>query len=185
MRVLDRYRRLRRKRLDQIDGVRREGSGRFATDHQQANHIFSTDERGHQSRAIAGTQRDLVQVRQRFLLQRLAFGGMVSVALSFAGTVSQMLWLRLLLALLAGGMLTIAYALASQVIPENERAAAFGLLSSFAMLGGAAGPVFGGLLTSLSIPLVFATDAAAFGLLFGLAYRCINNDHFSSEKTVA
>jgi DHA1 family multidrug resistance protein-like MFS transporter len=121
---------------------------------------------------------------KRFLLQRLAFGGMVSVALGFADTVSQLLWLRLLLALLAGGTLTIAYTLASQVIPENERAAAFGLLSSFAMLGGAAGPMCGGLLTSLSIPLVFATDAAAFGLLFGLAYRCIKNDHFADAGSV-
>jgi DHA1 family multidrug resistance protein-like MFS transporter len=110
---------------------------------------------------------------KRFLLRRLAFGGMVSVALGFAGTVSQLLWLRLLLALLAGGTLTIAYTLASRVIPENERAAAFGLLSSFAMLGGAAGPMFGGLLTSLSIRLVFATDAAAFCVLFALACRYV------------
>lgn len=111
---------------------------------------------------------------KRFLLQRLAFGGMVSVGLGFAGTVSQLLWLRLLLALLAGGTLTIAYTLASRVIPESERAAAFGLLASFAMLGGAAGPMLGGLLTSLSIRLVFVADAAAFGLLFALAYRYIN-----------
>ena len=75
--------------------------------------------------------------------------------------------------------MTVAYTLASQVIPENKRAAAFGLLSSFAMLGGAAGPMVGGLLASLSIPLVFATDAVAFGLLFGLAYQCIKNDRFA------
>ena len=110
---------------------------------------------------------------KRFLLQRLAFGGLVSVGLSFAGTVSQLLWLRLLLALLAGGTLTIAYALASQVIPENNRAAAFGLLSSFAMLGGAAGPMLGGLLASISIRLVFVADAASFGLLLALTFRYI------------
>ena len=69
MRVLDRHRRLRRKSLDQIDGVRREGSRRFATDHQQADDVFSTDERGHQPRAVTGTQCDLVQVRGRLLLQ--------------------------------------------------------------------------------------------------------------------
>jgi len=110
---------------------------------------------------------------RRFLLQRLAFGGVVSVGLVFAVTFSHLLWLRLLLALLAGGTLTIAYTLASHVIPEPERAISFGLLSSFAMLGGAAGPMLGGLLTSLSVRLVFATDAAAFGLLFALAYRCV------------
>jgi len=111
---------------------------------------------------------------KRFLLQRLAFGGLVYVGLSFAGTVSQLLWLRLLLALLAGGTLTIAYRLASHVIPESSRAAAFGLLSSFAMLGGAAGPMLGGLLTSLSIRLVFVADAACFGLLLALTFQYIN-----------
>jgi MFS family permease len=117
---------------------------------------------------------------KHFLMQRLGLGGLVSIALSFAVSVSQLLWLRLLLALLAGGTLTIAYTFASRIIPENERAAAFGLLASFAMLGGAAGPMFGGLLTSLSIHLVFAANAAAYSLLFFLAYRFI---HESTPST--
>lgn len=110
---------------------------------------------------------------KQFLLLRLAFGGLVSLLLSFAVTVSQLLWLRVLLALLAGGTLTIAYTLASQVIPENDRAAAFGLLSSFAMLGGAAGPMLGGMLTSVNIRMVFLTNTVFYGLLSGLVYKYV------------
>jgi len=111
---------------------------------------------------------------KQFLLFRLAQGGLVSLVLSFAGTVSQLLWLRLLLALLAGGTLTIAYTLASRVIPESDRAAAFGLLSSFAMLGGAAGPLLGGLLTSIDIRMVFVANTVFYGLLSGLVFKYIS-----------
>ena len=110
---------------------------------------------------------------KQFLLWRLTFGGLVCLVLSFAGTVSQLLWLRVLLALLAGGTLTIAYTLASQVIPENDRAAAFGLLSSFAMLGGAAGPMLGGMLTSVNIQMAFLANTVLYFLLSVLVYKYV------------
>jgi MFS transporter, DHA1 family, multidrug resistance protein len=149
---------------------------------RRAGVIISLAAFGESFSAWYSGRRILKDSPKRFLLQRLVFGGLVSVGLSFAGTVSQLLWLRLLLALLAGGILTIAYTLASHIIPENERAAAFGLLSSFAMLGGAAGPMFGGLLTSLTIHLVFVADAAAFGLLFALAHWYIDESALSPKE---
>ena len=48
------------------------------------------------------------------------------------------------------------------MIPENNRAAAFGF--NFAMLGGATGPMLGGLWPRLNSP-GFVADAASFGLL--------------------
>ena len=55
-RVLDRQHRLRRERLDQVDGILREGARRAAADHQQADDLFSTQQRRHQPRAVTGAQ---------------------------------------------------------------------------------------------------------------------------------
>ncbi len=107
----------------------------------------------------------------RFLLWRLVSGCVVCTVLVLSGSVLQLLSLRVLLALLAGGTLTVAYTVATRVIPATDRAASFGMLSSFAMLGGAAGPMLGGLLASLDIRLVFAVDALLYGLLAGLICR--------------
>jgi DHA1 family multidrug resistance protein-like MFS transporter len=108
---------------------------------------------------------------KKFLLTRLVSGGIVSTALIFAASVNQLLALRVLLALLAGGTLTIAYTLASQVIPESDRATAFGLLSSYSMFGGAIGPLLGGLLSSLNIRGVFVANALIYAVLIGVVWK--------------
>jgi MFS transporter, DHA1 family, multidrug resistance protein len=121
---------------------------------------------------------------KRFLLLRLAYGGLVCFGLTFVNSIAQLLWLRVLLALLAGGTLTVAYTLASQVIPEADRAAAFGLLSSFALLGGAAGPFVAGTLASFNIRTVFVADGLSYGLLFGLVLRYVLEFEFpAAAKT--
>ena len=108
---------------------------------------------------------------KRFLLTRLLCGGLVCAVLTFAASVNQLLFLRVLLALLAGGTLTIAYTLASQVIPEKDRAAAFGLLSSFSMFGGAIGPLLGGFLASINIRWMFTANAMIYGILVILVLK--------------
>ena len=108
---------------------------------------------------------------KKFLMTRLISGGIVSTGLIFAASVNQLLALRVLLALLAGGTLTIAYTLASQVIPESDRATAFGLLSSYSMFGGAIGPLLGGLLSSLNIRGVFVANALIYAALIGLVWK--------------
>jgi MFS family permease len=85
--------------------------------------------------------------------------------------VNQLFTLRVLLALLAGGTLTIAYTLASQVIPEGDRATAFGLLSSCSMFGGAIGPLLGGLLSVMKIRVVFAANALIYAVLILLVLK--------------
>jgi MFS transporter, DHA1 family, multidrug resistance protein len=121
---------------------------------------------------------------RRFLLLRVASGGLVCLGLTFVNSIPQLLWLRVLLALLAGGTLTVAYTLASQVIPETDRAAAFGLLSSFALLGGAAGPFVAGTLASFNIRTVFVADGLSYGLLFGLVLRYVLESEFpAAAKT--
>jgi MFS family permease len=108
---------------------------------------------------------------KKFLITRLASGGIVCTALIFAASVNHLLVLRILLALLAGGTLTIAYTLASQAIPESDRAAAFGLLSSYSMFGGAIGPLLGGLLSSFNIRGMFVANALIYAALIGLVLK--------------
>ena len=69
---------MRGKSLDQVDGVLREGAGRFTANHQHTDNIVPTQQRRHQSRAVTGAQGDLIQVRRGFLLQ---VGGLDRVAL--------------------------------------------------------------------------------------------------------
>ena len=68
-RILDGQRRLRRKGLDDVDGVLRKLSRRAAANHQHADDIFPTQQRRHHPRAVAGTQDDLVKVRGGFFPQ--------------------------------------------------------------------------------------------------------------------
>jgi DHA1 family multidrug resistance protein-like MFS transporter len=108
---------------------------------------------------------------KRFLLLRLVCGVVVCLGLTLADSIMQLLSLRVLLALLAGGTVTVGYTLASEVISDHDRAAQFSLLSSCAMLGGAAGPLLGGLLTSVSIKLVFLADSLLYTALIVLILK--------------
>ena len=74
-RVLDRHRRLRRKSLDQVDGILREGARRSAADHQQADDIFPAQQRRHQPRAVTGAQGDLVEVERASSLKSATWIG--------------------------------------------------------------------------------------------------------------
>ena len=79
--------------------------------------------------------------------------------------------LRVLLALLAGGMLTLTVTAASDVIPEEYRGTGFALLQSTSMLGGAAGPLVAGGLAGWSIRSVFVFNAVVYGLMLAFVQR--------------
>jgi len=115
------------------------------------------------------------------LLQRLAFGLAFCLALTLATSATQLLVLRVSQAFLAGGIVTIAYSLASRVIPNERRASGFGLLSSFTMMGNAFGPIMAGLLASISVYWVFWGDGILYGLLGLMVYRCIGKGKGSEE----
>jgi MFS family permease len=110
---------------------------------------------------------------KRFLLVRLAAGSLICFGIGFAASVMQLTGLRVLLALLAGGTLTVAYTLASRVIPDGQRAAAFGLLSSFGMMGGAVGPLLGGLSVLINIRTVFFFDGLIYAGLSWAVWRSL------------
>lgn len=108
---------------------------------------------------------------RRLLLQRLGFGLAFCLALTLASSAAQLLVLRVSQAFLAGGIVTIAYSLASRVIPNERRATGFGLLSSFTMMGNAVGPILAGLLASINLYWVFWGDGVIYGLLALMVYR--------------
>ena len=110
---------------------------------------------------------------KHFLLVRLGLGSVICILIGFAASIMQLLGLRVLLALLAGGTLTVAYTLASRVIPEGQRAAAFGLLSSFAMMGGAVGPLLGGLSVLIDIRTVFFFNGLIYAGLSWAIWRSL------------
>ena len=110
---------------------------------------------------------------RRLLLQRLGFGLAFCLVLTMTTSATQLLVLRVSQAFLAGGVVTIAYSLASRVIPNERRASGFGLLSSFTMMGNAFGPILAGLLASINLYWVFWGDGILYGLLALMVYRCI------------
>lgn len=110
---------------------------------------------------------------KQFLLVRLGAGSLICFGIGFAASIMQLSGLRVLLALLAGGTLTVAYTLASRVISEGQRAAAFGLLSSFGMMGGAVGPLLGGLSVLINIRTVFFFDALIYAGLTWVVWRSL------------
>jgi MFS family permease len=79
--------------------------------------------------------------------------------------------LRIALALLAGGTLTLAVSAASDVIPNEYRGTGFALLSSTSMLGGAAGPLVAGALAGISVRWVFFFNVVVYLLMIGFVQR--------------
>jgi len=83
--------------------------------------------------------------------------------------------LRVALALLAGGTLTLTVSAASGVIPEEHRGTGFAFLTSTSMLGGAAGPLVAGALGGWSIRSVFVFNAVVYALMVGFVYRNVRH----------
>jgi DHA1 family multidrug resistance protein-like MFS transporter len=119
---------------------------------------------------------------KRFLLVRLGAGSLICLLIGFAASVMQLLGLRVLLALLAGGALTVAYTLASRVIPEGQRAAAFGLLSSFMMMGGAVGPLLGGVSVLIDIRTVFFFDSMIYAALSWVVWQSFRKENRNKSE---
>ena len=107
---------------------------------------------------------------RRLLLVTLVAGMMLCLPLALVQSPLQLLLVRVLLGLFAGGSLTLVYALANQAISAREKGAAFGVLSSVSLLGSASSPLVTGALAVVGLRTVFLLD----GVLYGVAFvvRC-------------
>jgi DHA1 family multidrug resistance protein-like MFS transporter len=83
--------------------------------------------------------------------------------------------LRVLLALLAGGTLTLALSAAHHVIPSEHRGTGFAVLSGTSMAGGAAGPILAGAIAGFSIRGVFAVNSLVYLVMIGFVYRNVRH----------
>jgi DHA1 family multidrug resistance protein-like MFS transporter len=91
----------------------------------------------------------------RLLITRLAMGVAVLGPMALARTSMTFFGLRILLALVAGGVLTLAFTAAGAASPGERRGSGYGILSSALMFGGSVGPVVSGTLAVISIRAVF------------------------------
>ena len=108
---------------------------------------------------------------RRLLIGRLLFSILVLMPMMFVTSAMQFSVLRVILALLAGGTLTLALGAASHVIPREHRGTGFALLSSTSMLGGAAGPLLAGVIAGFSFRSVFLFNALVYLFMVGFVYR--------------
>jgi MFS transporter, DHA1 family, multidrug resistance protein len=108
---------------------------------------------------------------RRLIIGRLAFSTLVLVPMVFASSTEQFSTLRVVLALLAGGTLTLALSAAHRVIPEERRGSGFGLLSSTSMFGSAAGPLIAGAIAGVSIRAIFVFNAVVYLLMIVFVTR--------------
>jgi DHA1 family multidrug resistance protein-like MFS transporter len=108
---------------------------------------------------------------QRLISTRLVASIAVLLPMVYAYSTLQFSVLRVFLALLAGGMLTLTVTAASDVIPEEYRGTGFALLQSTSMLGGAAGPLVAGGLAGWSIRSVFVFNVVVYGLMVAFVRR--------------
>jgi MFS transporter, DHA1 family, multidrug resistance protein len=105
----------------------------------------------------------------RLLAFALAGGAAFSVLFALAESWVQVVVLRVVLGLLAGGSLSLAYTLGARLAPPERSALALSVLASCAMLGGAASPVLAGVLGQGSLRNVFLANVVAYLIALGLA----------------
>ncbi|MBA2364118.1 MAG: MFS transporter [Chloroflexia bacterium] len=108
----------------------------------------------------------------RTLLLATLLGGVVATML-LAGVQStpQLFVARVLLALMAGGTVTLAFTIASRHLPQNSRGASFGLISTGSMVGGGLSPVVAGVIAAASLRYVFLTGAVLYAVSVLIALR--------------
>jgi MFS transporter, DHA1 family, multidrug resistance protein len=112
----------------------------------------------------------------RFLITwRLILSIVVLLPMVVVRTPGQFSVLRVMLALLAGGTLTLALSAAHHVIPSEHRGTGFALLSGTSMLGGAAGPILAGAIAGASIRGIFVANTVVYGLMIGFVYRNVRH----------
>ena len=96
----------------------------------------------------------------------VALAGAAACALLFglARGWPEVIGLRVLLGLLAGGTISLAYTLGARLAPAERAATTMSLLASWGMLGSAVAPILSGIVGQISLRAVFVTTAAAYVL---------------------
>jgi len=123
---------------------------------------------------ISGKLASRVSLR-RLITGRLVLSILVLLPMVFVHSAREFSILRVLLALLAGGTLTLALSAAHPVIPGEYRGTGFAMLSGTSMLGGAAGPIIAGAIAGFSIRSIFLFNSIVYLLMIGFVYRNVRH----------
>jgi DHA1 family multidrug resistance protein-like MFS transporter len=99
------------------------------------------------------------------LIGSLVAGAATVLPMALVRSFSGMLLLALLLGLVSGGALTLAYTIGGMTVPEAHRATAFGFFSAAALFGGAVSPSVAGLLVRWDLRGIYYVDTVIFAAL--------------------
>jgi DHA1 family multidrug resistance protein-like MFS transporter len=112
---------------------------------------------------------------RKLILGRLVLSILVLVPMVIVHSTSQFSILRVLLALLAGGTLTLALTTASHLIPDEHRGSGYSILSGTSILGGAVGPLVAGSMAGLSLRSIFVFNAVVYVMMMGFVHRYVRH----------
>ncbi len=123
---------------------------------------------------LSGKLASRVSLR-RLITGRLVLSILVLAPMVFVHSAKQFSVLRVLLALLAGGTLTLALSAAHRVIPGEHRGTGFALLSGTSTFGGAAGPIISGAIAGFSIRSIFIFNSVVYLMMIGFVHRNVRH----------
>lgn len=106
---------------------------------------------------------------RRLLLVALGGGAVFSAMLAVAGDWLQVVAIRLILGLLAGGTMSLAYTMGARLAPASRSGVTLAMLSSGGQLGGAISPMMAGVIGQASLVYALMANAGAYVVAFGLA----------------
>jgi DHA1 family multidrug resistance protein-like MFS transporter len=106
---------------------------------------------------------------RRLLLIALAGGAAFSAVLAMAGSWPEVVVVRILLGLLAGGTMSLAYTMGARLAPASQSGLTLSMLSSGGQLGGALSPMMAGLISQISLSVALLANAGAYLIALGLA----------------
>jgi len=112
---------------------------------------------------------------RKLIMGRLGLSILVLLPMVVVHSTEAFSLLRVLLALLAGGTLTLALTAASHIIPAEHRGSGYSILSGTSMLGGAVGPLIAGSLAGLSIRSIFIFNSVVYLLMMAFVHRNVRH----------
>ena len=119
--------------------------------------------------SIAYGRRARPENTRRLLIVALAGGAVFSILLALVGSWVEAIVVRILLGLLAGGTISLAYTMGARLAPSERSTVTLSVLASCGMLGSASAPILAGMLSQFSLRAVFLAMATAYLIAVGLS----------------
>jgi len=102
------------------------------------------------------------ETTRRLLLIALGGGAAFSLLLALAGSWQEVIVHRVILGLLAGGTMSLAFTLGAHMVPASRSGLTLSMLSSCGQLGGALSPIMAGMIGQMSLSFALLANAGAY-----------------------